>query len=155
MLRWPDVLNLAKNGNPAPDRKVVKTDAEWGKQLSPEEYQVTRHAGTERPFSSEMFSLFDPGIYACLCCETVLFDASEKFESGTGWPSFTQPVAANVIAYRFDGPSFLKRAETVCNTCDAHLGHVFPDGPAPSGLRYCMTAVGLKKVKIGSGAIGE
>src|ERR1019366_8110920 len=100
MLRWPDVLNLAKNGNPAPDRKVVKTDAEWGKQLSPEEYQVTRHAGTERPFSSEMFSLFDPGIYACLCCETVLFDASEKFESGTGWPSFTQPEECHLALER-------------------------------------------------------
>lgn len=133
MLRWPDVLNLAKNGNPPPDRKVVQTDAEWRQQLSPEEYHVTRRAGTERPFSSEMCSLLDPGIYSCLCCNTVLFDASEKFESGTGWPSFTQPVAANVIAYRFDGPSFLKRVETVCNTCDAHLGHVFPDDHPRSG----------------------
>jgi methionine-R-sulfoxide reductase len=155
MLRWPDVLNLAKNGNPTPDRKLVKTDAEWRQQLSPEEYHVTRRAGTERPFSSEMCSLFEPGIYACLCCDTVLFDASEKFESGTGWPSFTQPVAANVIAYHFDGPAFLKRVETICNTCDAHLGHVFPDGPEPSGLRYCMNAVALKKVKIGGGIIGE
>jgi peptide-methionine (R)-S-oxide reductase len=155
MLKWPDVLNLAKNGNPTPDRKVVKTDAEWRRQVSPEEYHVTRQAGTERPFSSEMCSLFEPGIYACLCCETVLFDASEKFESGTGWPSFTQPAAANVIAYRFDGPAFLKQVETICNTCDGHLGHVFPDGPAPSGLRYCMNAIALKKVKIGSGAVGE
>jgi methionine-R-sulfoxide reductase len=92
-----------------------------------------------------MCSLFEPGIYSCLCCDTVLFDASVKFESGTGWPSFTQPIAANVIAYNFDGPSFLERVETNCNTCDAHLGHVFPDGPAPSGLRYCMNAVALKK----------
>jgi len=145
MLKWPDILNLAKNGNPAPDRRVEKADAEWRKQLSPEEYDVTRQAGTERAFSSQMCSLFEPGIYSCLCCGTVLFDASEKFESGTGWPSFTQPVKANVIAYHFDGPSFLKRVETVCNTCDAHLGHVFPDGPAPSGLRYCMNAVALKK----------
>ena len=145
MLRWPDVLNLAKTGNPAPDRKVIKTDAEWRQQLSPEEYRVTRQAGTEHPFSSHMCGLFESGIYSCLCCETVLFDASEKFESGTGWPSFTQPVALNAIAYRFDGPAFLKRVETVCNTCDAHLGHVFPDGPAPSGLRYCMNAVALKK----------
>ncbi len=146
MLKWPDVLNLAKNGNPAPDRKVVKTDAEWRKQLSDEEYHVTREAGTERAFSSAMCSLFEPGIYSCLCCETVLFDASEKFESHTGWPSFTQPILANVIAYRFDGPAFLKRVETICNTCDAHLGHVFPDGPPPSGLRYCMNAVALRKV---------
>jgi hypothetical protein len=82
MLKWVDVLRLAKEGNPAPDRKVVKTDAEWRRQLSPEEYHVTRQAGTERPFSSQMCSLFEPGIYGCLCCETVLFDASEKFESG-------------------------------------------------------------------------
>jgi methionine-R-sulfoxide reductase len=93
-----------------------------------------------------MCSLFEPGIYSCLCCDTILFDATEKFESGTGWPSFKQPIAPAVIAYRFDGPAFLQRVETICNTCDAHLGHVFPDGPAPSGLRYCMNAVALKKV---------
>jgi hypothetical protein len=84
LLNWPEVLRLAKEGNPPPDRKVVITDAEWRQQLSPEEYHVTRQAGTERPFSSRMCSLLEPGIYACLCCETVLFDASEKFESGTG-----------------------------------------------------------------------
>ena len=145
MLKWPDVLNLAKNGNPAPDRRIEKTDAEWRRLLSPHEYHVTREAGTERPFSSQMCSLFEPGIYSCVCCATVLFDASEKFESGTGWPSFTQPVKANVIQYRFDGPSFLQRVETLCSSCDAHLGHVFPDGPAPGGLRYCMNAVALKK----------
>ena len=112
MLNWPDVLNLAKSGNPAPDRRVVRTEAEWRARLSPEQYHVTREAGTERPFSSGMCSLFEPGIYSCVCCETRLFTASEKFESGTGWPSFTQPLANNVIAYRFDGPAFLKRVET-------------------------------------------
>jgi peptide-methionine (R)-S-oxide reductase len=146
LLKWPDILNLAKNGNPAPARKVVKTDAEWRKQLSPEEYEVTRRAETESPFSSDMCSLFEPGIYSCVCCDTVLFDATEKFESGTGWPSFAQPLQPDVIAYRFDGPAFLKRIETICNTCDAHLGHVFPDGPEPSGLRYCMNAVALRKL---------
>ncbi len=145
MLKWPDVLRLAKEGNPAPDRKVEKTEAEWRTQLSPEEFRVTRHAGTERAFSSAMCSLFEPGLYACVCCGTLLFDASQKFESGTGWPSFTQPLAPNAVAYRFDGPAFLQRVECLCNTCDAHLGHVFPDGPAPSGLRYCMNAVSLKK----------
>jgi methionine-R-sulfoxide reductase len=139
-------LNLARSGNPAPYRKIVGTEAEWRARLTPEQYHVTREAGTERPFSSQMCGLFEPGIYACVGCETVLFDASEKFESGTGWPSFTQPLASNAIAYRFDGPAFLKRVETICNTCDAHLGHVFPDGPAPSGLRYCMNAVALKKL---------
>jgi peptide-methionine (R)-S-oxide reductase len=146
MLKWADVLNLAKNGNPEPAHKVVKTEAEWRSQLSPEQYRVTRHAGTEHPFSSQMCSLFEPGIYSCVCCDTVLFDATEKFESGTGWPSFTQPIAPAVIAYHFDGPAFLQRVETICNTCDGHLGHVFPDGPPPSGLRYCMNAVALRKV---------
>jgi len=145
MLKWPDVLNLAKNGNPAPAQRVVKTDAEWRQQLTDEQYHVTREAGTERAFSSEMCSLFEPGLYSCVCCDTLLFDSNEKFESHTGWPSFTQPVEANVIAYRFDGPAFLKRVETICNSCEAHLGHVFPDGPEPSGLRYCMNAVALKK----------
>ena len=145
MLKWPDVLQLAKDGNPPPDRKVVKTEQEWRQQLTDEQYRVTRKAGTERAFSSEMCSRFEPGLYACLCCDTLLFDSNEKFESHTGWPSFTQPIKTNVIAYRFDGPAFLKRVETVCNTCDAHLGHVFPDGPEPSGLRYCMNAVALKK----------
>jgi methionine-R-sulfoxide reductase len=146
LLKWPDILHFAKEGNPAPDRRVVKTDEQWREQLSAEEYRVTRQAGTERAFSSEMCSLFEPGIYGCLCCDTVLFDANEKFESGTGWPSFTQPVAKNAIAYRLDESHGMQRVETVCNTCDAHLGHVFPDGPPPSGLRYCMNAVALKKL---------
>lgn len=147
MFQWPDILNLAKNGNPAPARRIVKSDAEWREQLSAEQYRVTRQAGTERAFSSAMCSLFEPGLYGCVCCGTLLFDASEKFESYTGWPSFTQPIEPAAIAYRFDGPAFLERVETVCNSCEAHLGHVFPDGPRPSGLRYCMNAVALKKVE--------
>jgi methionine-R-sulfoxide reductase len=145
LLKWADVLQRAKAGNPEPDHKVVKTDAEWRAQLSDQEYYVTRQAGTERAFSSKMCSLFEPGIYSCLCCETILFDSEEKFESHTGWPSFTKPLSDNAVAYRFDGPAFLERVETICNTCDAHLGHVFPDGPPPTGLRYCMNAVALRK----------
>src|SRR5580698_3819414 len=99
MLTWNDVLNFAKAGSPKPERKVVKTDAEWRAQLSEEAYRVTRHAATERAFSSAMCSLFEPGIYSCVCCETILFDASQKFESGTGWPSFTQPLTVEAIAY--------------------------------------------------------
>ena len=144
-LKWNDVLQFARDGSPEPDRRVVKTDAEWRAQLSPEEYRVTREAGTERAFSSPMCSLFEPGMYSCLCCGTLLFDATEKFESGTGWPSFTQPVKPNAIAYHADNSYGMVRVETVCNTCDAHLGHVFPDGPPPSGLRYCMNALALKK----------
>jgi len=146
MLKWNDILRTAKDGNPPPDHKVVKTEAEWRQQLTPEQFKVTRQAGTERAFSSAMCNLFEPGIYACLCCDTVLFDASEKFDSGTGWPSFTQPVDPKVIAYNVDDSFGMTRVETVCNTCDAHLGHVFPDGPKPSGLRYCMNAVALKKL---------
>jgi methionine-R-sulfoxide reductase len=146
MLKWSDVLKLARHGNLEADGKVVKSDDEWRAQLSSEQYYVTRQHGTERPFSSQMCSLFEPGLYACVCCETLLFDASEKFESGTGWPSFTQPIRENAIAYHADNSFGMVRVETVCNTCEAHLGHVFPDGPAPSGLRYCMNAVALKKV---------
>lgn len=146
MLTWPDILNLAKNGNPEPERKLLRSDAEWRELLSPQEFYVTRHAGTERPFSSEMCGLFEPGIYGCVCCGTLLFNAEEKFESGTGWPSFTQPIKPAVIAYRFDGPAFLQRVETLCNCCHAHLGHVFPDGPPPSRLRFCINAVALRKV---------
>ena len=145
MLKWPDILRTAKEGNAAPDRRVVHTEVEWRAQLTPEQYRVTRQAGTERPFSSPMCELFEPGLYGCLCCDTLLFDASEKFDSGTGWPSFTQPVADNAIAYNVDTSHGMTRVETVCSSCDAHLGHVFPDGPPPSRLRYCMNAVALKK----------
>jgi methionine-R-sulfoxide reductase len=146
MLNWSAVLKLAKNNLP-PDQRITKTEAEWRQQLTPAEYHVTREAGTEPAFSSQMCSLFEPGIYACLCCDTILFDASEKFESGTGWPSFTQPIKENAIAYHLDTSYGMTRVEAVCNTCLAHLGHVFQDGPKPSGLRYCMNAVSLKKVK--------
>ena len=146
MLKWENILRLAETGAPPPERKVVKSDQQWREQLTPEQYKVTRQAGTERPFSSEMCNLFEPGIYSCVCCDTLLFDATEKFDSGTGWPSFTQPISENAIAYNVDRSYGSTRVETVCNTCDAHLGHVFPDGPPPSRLRYCMNAVSLQKV---------
>jgi peptide-methionine (R)-S-oxide reductase len=151
MLKWKDVLNFARNGNPAPDRKVHKTDDEWRRLLSAEAFAVTRQTETERAFSSEMCSLFKPGTYQCACCDTDLFDAGGKFESGTGWPSFTQPLAANVIAYRIDDSHGMTRVEATCNVCDAHLGHVFPDGPPPNGLRYCMNAVSLKSRTVDAG----
>lgn len=146
MLRWPDVLRYATDGNPTPPRRVERTDEEWRAVLTPEEYRVTRRQGTEPPFSSDLCSLFTPGRYACRCCGTPLFDAAEKFESGTGWPSFTQPIAMDAIAYRADRSHGMHRIETRCNVCDAHLGHVFPDGPHPGGLRYCMNALALAKV---------
>lgn len=147
MLNWNNLIQFARTGNPEPDKKVIKTEAEWKAQLTEEQYRITRLKGTERPHSSELCSLFEPGIYGCVCCDTLLFDGSEKFESGTGWPSFTQPIKENAIGYIKDTSFGMIRIEAVCNTCDAHLGHVFPDGPAPSGLRYCMNAVSLKKVK--------
>ncbi|CAD0009377.1 peptide-methionine (R)-S-oxide reductase MsrB [Flavobacterium salmonis] len=147
MIKWADVIHFTNKGNPTPDKRVEKTGEEWKQLLTPEEYQVTRLKGTERSFSSELCSLFDPGIYECKCCGTLLFDASEKFESGTGWPSFTQPIKENAIGYHADKSYGMIRVEVVCNTCDAHLGHVFPDGPEPSGLRYCINAVSLSKVK--------
>lgn len=145
MLKWNDILAFAEKGNPAPDQTITKTEEEWKAQLTEEQYYVTRQKGTERAFSSEMCHLFEPGRYACVCCGTTLFDSQEKFESGTGWPSFTQPLNENAVAYNADHSHGMTRVETVCNTCDAHLGHVFPDGPQPSGLRYCINAVSLKK----------
>lgn len=145
MLTWADVLTLADHGNPKPPHRVEQSDAEWRARLSPEVYQITRRKGTEAPFSSELCSLFEPGRYACVCCDTLLFDSGDKFESGTGWPSFTQPAAPTVIAYHADHSHGMRRIETICSVCDAHLGHVFPDGPAPSGLRYCINALALRK----------
>ncbi len=147
MLNWKQIVEFAENGNPVPNRTITLSDAQWREKLSDEQFRVTRQHGTERPFSSELCSLFEPGLYGCVCCDTVLFDANEKFESGTGWPSFTQPVTKYAVAYIGDSTHGMYRIEAVCNTCKAHLGHVFPDGPSPSGLRYCMNAVALKKIK--------
>ena len=147
MLTWKNILTFADKGNPTPDRTVRKTDQEWRTLLTDEQYRVTRQHGTEAAFSSDMCSLFEPGIYACVCCTTLLFDADDKFESRTGWPSFTQPIKGNAIAYYGDNSYDMWRIETLCNTCEAHLGHVFPDGPESSGLRYCMNAVALKKIE--------
>ncbi len=138
-------MNYALHGNPDPPRRVEKTEAEWQEELDPEVFRITRKAGTERAFSSDMCSAFGPGKYQCACCGNDLFEGGEKFESGSGWPSFTQPIVEEAIAYRIDDSFGMRRVETVCNVCDAHLGHVFQDGPPPSGLRYCMNALALEK----------
>lgn len=151
MLTWADVVARATHGNPPPPRRVEQSDAEWRAQLAPDVYHVTRQHGTERAFSSEMCSRFEPGRYACGCCATLLFDGTTKFESGTGWPSFTQPATPDVVAYTADHSYGMVRIEATCSVCDAHLGHVFPDGPAPSGLRYCMNALSLDKLPAGAG----
>jgi methionine-R-sulfoxide reductase len=146
VLRWNDVLAITRRGNPKPPRRVEKPESEWRRILDPQTFHVAREKGTERPYSSQMCDLFEPGQYACACCNTLLFDSAEKFQSGTGWPSFTQAVAPDVIAYHED-LSYGRRIEVNCNVCDAHLGHVFQDGPPPSGLRYCINAVSLQKLK--------
>jgi methionine-R-sulfoxide reductase len=143
LLTWRGVLELAKNGNPAPPRRLELSEAQWRERLTPEQYHVTRDKGTERAHSSAMCALFEPGRYCCVGCGTELFDAAAKFDSGSGWPSFGQAIAPGLVAYHADLSHGMRRIETTCNVCDAHLGHVFPDGPAPSGLRYCINALAL------------
>ena len=147
MITWKEVIDFTKNGNPESTTRVEKTDAEWKSLLTPEQFRITRKKGTERSFSGELCHAHDPGIYACICCDTELFDSTIKFESGTGWPSFTQPIVENAIKYEADKSLFTSRVEVMCNTCDGHLGHVFPDGPAPSKLRYCVNSESIKLIK--------
>jgi peptide-methionine (R)-S-oxide reductase len=123
--------------------KIVKSDAEWQRELSPEAYKVTRKHGTERAGTSPLNQEKRAGTFSCVCCGTALFDAGAKFESGTGWPSFFKPIDGGAVAEHDDSSFFMRRTEVRCNTCDAHLGHVFPDGPKPTGLRYCMNGVAL------------
>ena len=144
MLTWKNIIHFAVNGNPEPDRRVEKTDTEWRELLTPEQFRITRKKGTEAPHSGALCGIHEAGKYNCICCNTPLFDSTIKFESGTGWPSFTQPIKENAIKYEKDSSFGMVRVEVMCNTCDAHLGHVFPDGPEPSGLRYCINSESMK-----------
>ena len=129
--------------------KIDRSEEEWRKQLTPEQYRVMREKGTERPFTGDYYKTLDKGMYVCAGCGNPLFSSDTKYESGSGWPSFYQPLTEESVRTEEDGSMFMKRTEVLCSRCDAHLGHVFDDGPQPTGERYCMNSVSLKLEKDG------
>lgn len=145
MLTYKDILDFVKNGNNTPSSRVIKTDEEWKRLLTDEQFRVTRQQGTEAIRSSKLCTLYEPAIYQCVCCRTDLFDSKTKYESHSGWPAFTEPITDNVISYYADTSFGMSRIAVHCSVCDAHLGHVFPDDQTSTGLWFCINGVSLNK----------
>lgn len=148
-MNWSTIIDYITYGNPQAPMRVEKTAEEWKKTLTPEQYKITRLQGTERAHTGLLCNVFEDGKYVCINCGAELFDSLKKYNSNSGWPSFTEPITYDAIKYLKDKSYGMLRVETVCNTCDAHLGHVFPDGPQPTGLRFCINSQAISLQKSG------